>query len=142
MRIQKKIFLAMSVMLACGCSMQSPLQSTTARESIGENTTPLTVDGAMELRDWNRSTSLYSNGGTPAGPTGFLFEERWYEPNWTYSVVETPLFVAQTLALPVTLAIAPPWTTVIYHGDRIGPTYTAMPPVPPLPNQPMPTTQP
>ena len=116
--------------LVGGCSMSSPIQSTTYRQSIGENTTPMVIDGAMQLRDWNRSTAIYSSGGVPAGHIGFLFEEHWNEAEWTYAALETPLFIGQTLAFPVVFALGPPWQTVIYHGDSVGPSYTAMPPLP------------
>jgi hypothetical protein len=46
-------------------------------------------------------------------------------------VLEAPLFVFQTVALPVTLAITPPWTELHYTGATVEPTYTAMPPLPP-----------
>ena len=94
------------------------------------NDSPLVVDGAMQLRDWQRSSAVYANGDTPAGPTGFLYEPAWYQSEWRYPIIETPLSVAQMVALPVTLAITPPWTTVTYTGATINTTYTAMPAMP------------
>lgn len=95
------------------------------------STEPLTIDGAMQQRDWERSTAVYANGDTIAGPTGFWYEPRPDQPEWRYAVLETPLFVFQTVALPVTLAITPPWTNMRYTGAEVGTTYTAMPPLPP-----------
>lgn len=96
-----------------------------------ENQTPLLVDDAMQLRDWDRSTAHYANGNTIAGPTGFLFEPRWNQPEWTYAALETPLFMVQTLASPLVLIVTPPWTPIMYTGVTVGPTYTAMPVLPP-----------
>jgi hypothetical protein len=95
------------------------------------SSTPMIVDGAMQIREWDRSTALYSNGDTVAGPTGFRYEARWYQPEWRYPIIETPLFVGQTLALPVTLALTPPWSEMRYTGVTVEPTHTAMPLLPP-----------
>src|SRR5262245_44970102 len=57
------------------------------------NDSPLVVDGAMQLRDWDRAPALYANGDTPAGPTEFPYEPKWHQADWVYPVVETPLFV-------------------------------------------------
>jgi hypothetical protein len=124
-------FILLGATLMCGCQgMRSPVEPQTYEPKIGENTTPLLIDQAMQSRDWNRSVALYSSGNTIAGPTGFLYQLNWNNPGWSYAVLETPLFIGQALALPVTLAIAPPWNKVRYTGDWIGPTYTAMPPLP------------
>lgn len=122
----------LGVALLGGCQFTSPVQPMNYEPRIGESTTPLVVDQAMQIRDWDRSASMYASGNTIAGPTGFFYEVNWNEPGWTYPLLETPLFIAQTFALPVTLAIAPPWNKVRYTGDWVGPTYTAMPPLPPV----------
>ncbi|HMB96478.1 MAG TPA: hypothetical protein VKK61_10605, partial [Tepidisphaeraceae bacterium] len=106
--MRKLNMILLVVAMLGGCQMSSPLEPIKYEPRIGENTTPLLVDQAMQVRDWKLSTSNYANGNVPAGPTGFLFEESWNEPEWTYAVVETPLFIGQVLALPVTLALDPP----------------------------------
>jgi hypothetical protein len=96
----------------------------------------------MQLRDWQRVSAEYANGDTPAGPTGFLYEPRWNQPEWTYAVIETPLFLGQTIALPVVFVMTPPWTPVTYKGATIEATYNAMPALPGSPSETMPTAAP
>jgi hypothetical protein len=99
------------------------------------NDTPLIVDGAMQLRDWGRSTAFYTNGDTVAGPTGFLYEPRWYQPEWRYAVLEAPLSLGQTIILPIVAIFEPPWEQKHYTGATIEPTSNAMPAVPPPSNK-------
>src|SRR6185437_7843613 len=74
---------------------------------------------------------FYRSGATQGYPT------RWYyAPNPDYSpaqsfLAESGMLVVQTLSLPVTLVIDPPFQKVVYTGDVLPPTYTAMPPLPP-----------
>ena len=45
------------------------------------NDTPLVVDEAMQIRDWDRSTNYYANGATVAGGTGYVWEVAdWVNP--------------------------------------------------------------
>src|SRR5262249_49027685 len=68
---------------------------------------------------------------TIAGPVGYFYHPRPYQqPEIMYAVEESPLFVAQTLALPVTLVLVPPWEPIRYTGDTVLPTYNAMPALP------------
>ena len=100
------------------------------------NDSPLVVDDAMQLRDWDRASATYANGNTPAGPTEFPYEPKWNQPNWVYPVVETPLFVGQSVLMPITMIFTPPWTPVMWKGATIDTTYTAMPALPPAPEVP------
>jgi len=95
------------------------------------NETPLVVDEAMQIRDWDRSSAHYEDPRFIAGPTGFWFISPGERPQWYYSATETPIFVAQTVMLPVTLLITPVWTPVRYAGETLEPTHHAMPPLPP-----------
>lgn len=124
----------LSVLMVMGCQMASPIQRVRNSEPEAQSTAPLVIDGAMQLRDWERSTAMYSNGDTVAGPTGFPYEARWYMPEPVYPLVETPLFVGQTVLMPVTLTITPPWTPIRYSGATVETTYTAMPQLPGTPN--------
>jgi hypothetical protein len=114
-----------------GVSMKCPVQRIRNAPPDTPGDAPLLVDQAMQIRDWDRSTALYANGDTIAGNTGFWYQPRWHQPEWVYPIIETPLFVGQTLALPVTLSIQPPWKQVNYTGVSMEPTYSAMPPLPP-----------
>src|SRR5689334_13883954 len=108
-----KAALGLTVLVA-GIGCQSALPGPSERLS----TKPLVVDEAMQRRDWEPTTAHYQSGATVAGPTGFWWEADQSRPEWQQGLVETPLFVAQVLMLPFTLAVQPPWTQVIYHGDR------------------------
>jgi len=95
------------------------------------NDTPMLVDQAMQIRDWDRSSAIYTNTTFVAGSTGFLFEPRYDNPGWSYALIEPPLFAAQVVALPVTIWFPPPWVPVNYASERLEPTYHGMPPLPP-----------
>jgi hypothetical protein len=95
------------------------------------HTGPLIVDEAMLIRDWDRSVSYYPNGAVVAGPTLFLWEPNYDRmPWWTAGVWEPALFAGQTVAAPVVGIFQPVWSEVTYHGVRMPPTYTAVPPFP------------
>jgi hypothetical protein len=97
----------------------------------GLNDPPPVADQAMELRDWDRLTAHYMNPRFVAGNPGFLFQPADDLAWWAYPLIETPMFLGQTLALPVTLILRPPTTPVQYAGEMLPPTYHAMPPLPP-----------
>jgi hypothetical protein len=138
------LLLAGSVALLAGCQgsekssseaskpwwTKCPLQHVQNEPPDILNDTPLVVDGAMQLRDWSRSTAFYSNGDTIAGPTDFPYEIRRNNPAWVYAVEEPVLFTGQALVFPVMLIIAPPCQERRYTGATIEPTYTAMPALP------------
>lgn len=93
--------------------------------------TPLLIDGAMQMREWDRSTSYYANGDTEANPTLFAFRSTPTPNPLVNAATETPLFVAQVVALPINALITPPWAPVTYTGVTTPPTFNAMPPLPP-----------
>jgi hypothetical protein len=93
--------------------------------------TPMETDEAMQIRDWERSVAYYQNPRFIAGPTGFWYETPYYPPQWWYAASDTALFALQTLGLPVTLIVQPPWTAVEYAGETVEPTFHGMPPMPP-----------
>jgi hypothetical protein len=95
------------------------------------NETPLDVDEAMEIRDWEPMSARYTNPRFIAGPTGFWYQPAYDMPAPVYAIQETPMFVLQALALPVTMWLPPLWTPVQYAGETLPPTWHAMPPLPP-----------
>ncbi|HVT87507.1 MAG TPA: hypothetical protein VHD56_01535 [Tepidisphaeraceae bacterium] len=126
----KAIALLSGVVLSVtGCSMQCPIQHVNNSVNEPQSQAPMLVDEAMQNRDWNRSEATYANGNIIAGPTGFLYQTRWDQPTWVYPLEESPLFVGQTIGLPITLTRTPPWTPILYKGGNGEPTYTAMPPL-------------
>jgi hypothetical protein len=89
------------------------------------------VDQAMQLRDWDRMTAIYSSGATVAGPTGFLYQPRPGQNLWRYQVVDIPIFLVNTALLPYAFAKTPPWKPVEWKAATVEPTYTGVPPLPP-----------
>lgn len=126
--IHKRALKAAAIVLAAGLTSGCQTKSTGYRESV--NQSPLLVDGAMEQRNWTPATSYYAGGAVPAGGTGFLYEPASKLPEVGQALVDPPLFMAQAVALPVTMFISRPWSLRAYHGAIIEPTYTAQPPLP------------
>lgn len=124
----KRFVGAMFLTAIGGCSSYQRIQNSPP-EAV--SSTPLTVDAAMQLRNWDRSTARYANGDTIAGPTGFNYEPKWYqEPESKYYYLDLPLALGQTLMLPVNLIVTPPWEPVRYTGSTVDPSYTLMPALP------------
>jgi hypothetical protein len=121
------VCLCAGVVAGCTCPIQR--RANAAPEPVDE--TPLIVDGAMQLREWDRSVAYYSNGDTYAYPTLFWYEPAWNQPEFNYYFIETPLFIGQTLAMPLVMWMPPPWTSVKYTGVTVNTTHTAMPVLPP-----------
>lgn len=98
------------------------------------NPTPIALDDAMLIRDWPPLTSSYANGAVQAWPLGFVWQPPYNEPEWIAPVWEPAQFVTQSALFPVTyVAQGGPSKQVVYHGVQVPPTYTASPPLPPLP---------
>jgi hypothetical protein len=94
------------------------------------NDAPVPIDEAMQIRDWEPSSARYTNPRFIAGPTGYWFQPSYGMPEPVYAVQEAPMFVLQTLGLPVTVWFPPLWTPVEYAGETLEPTWHAMPPLP------------
>ncbi|MGH7176457.1 MAG: hypothetical protein ACREJC_03665 [Tepidisphaeraceae bacterium] len=114
------------------------------------NPTPLVVDQAMELRNWEQSQAMYENMTVIAGPTGFLYEGPPDGHNYSYAVLDVGIFLGNICLMPYAYCLTPPWGAVEYRGITMPPTYTAQPVLPPgievpeapVPMEPFPTTQP
>jgi hypothetical protein len=90
------------------------------------NDTPLVVDEAMQIRDWDRSTSVYANGATVAGATRLTFEPSDDGPiNYA---ADPAIGLTNFVIIPFTYFWIPPFTKIEYHGAIIPPTYMAVPP--------------
>lgn len=119
---------ALGGLLLGGCVQ--PMTDTPTAPLVEE---PMVIDQAMQVRDWDRSTAVYTNLAFVAGSPGFWYQPKWDQPDWTYAVVEAPLFLGQALILPITVWFPPQWQPVNYAGLKMEPTYHAMPPLPPSP---------
>jgi hypothetical protein len=90
---------------------------------------PMTVDGAMQLRDFERSVAYYPNGDTVSGIDRFPIRSTagLDENQYAASAFDLAASLGQTVALPFTYLVVPPFTRGVYYGDNVGPSYTAMP---------------
>jgi hypothetical protein len=116
--------LVLAGLFAGGCAQQAPQAYTPP---------PLVVDAAMQRREFDRSVSWYPNGDTVSGVNRFPFRSRVPEGSNDYvgAAYDIGASLAQTVALPFTYLFIPPFAPAVYHGEVIGPTYTAMPPMRP-----------
>lgn len=128
---KRALAVAMGLLVSSGCAMDSIIERSANTPPERETQATVMVDQAMQLRNWDRSTAYYGNGNVVAGPTGFWYQPARDQSEWRYAIEETPLFVVQTIALPVTLVVTPPWTPVMYSGVTVPPTYHGLPPLPP-----------
>jgi hypothetical protein len=102
------------------------------------NNTPLVVDEAMQMRDWDRSTNYYANGATVAGGTAYVWEVAdWANPDHR-RFIDGPVAVLNFASMPVGLFVNSPFEKQVIRGETVLPTYTAQPP---LPGEPMPVTE-
>jgi len=116
--------LAFGGMLAGGCQVVSP---TPPVEKM--NTTPLVIDEAMQIRDWEPVTAYYDSGAVVAGPHNFPLEPSPDLPYGFDFLTDNVLFGGQAVVLPITVIIDPPWNDVTYRGVRQDPSYTSAPPL-------------
>lgn len=124
---------AVGAVLAGGCN-SCPVQKKQNQPPVALNDTPVIIDEAMQIRQWDVSTAKYQNGDTFAGPTMFAYEPKWNQPEWHYQFIDTPLFLTQLAGMPIMLFVTPPGKDLRYTGETIEPTYTAMPVLPPSMN--------
>src|SRR5687767_6171346 len=73
------------------------------------NDAPLVVDEAMQIRDWDRSTNYYANGGTVAGGTGYLWQTHEAVNPGHRRFVEAPVAALNIASMPVGLFVNSPW---------------------------------
>ncbi len=101
--------------------------STTSTGMI--NSEPLTIDPAMQLRDWQPSVAYYANGDTMSGSTGFAYEPDPKLDSWQYYFADPGTYFVNLVTSPYTLYEQR--DGVGSTGVSLPPTYTAVPPLPP-----------
>ncbi len=113
---------AWAVLLSAGCR-----RVRTSPEPDALNDTPLIVDEAMQIRDWDRSTAYYPSGAVVAGSPRRTFEPR---DDTRLSYAADPLIgLANFVIIPFTYFSTPPFTKVPSRGAIVPPTHTAVPEV-------------
>ncbi|HRK31224.1 MAG TPA: hypothetical protein PLD59_09110 [Tepidisphaeraceae bacterium] len=146
--IRNRIAITSAVaLLAAGMGCQRNNQPVAAEF----NTAPIAEDDAMKHRRWTQTSAMVPNGQTVAGPTLFNREPRRGMSEYRYTYTDGGVFLGNVFMLPYRFYKIPPWREVVYPGEVITPTHTAMPPLPPsldelpLPapvTEPLPATQP
>ena len=89
---------------------------------------PLTVDAAMQQRQWEPIKAYYENGDTRSWTTGFAYEPSAVPP-YAYSVTDTGTFILNIVTLPYTAVTE--FGGIQSGGVKLPPSYTANPPLPP-----------
>lgn len=104
-----------------GCARQQQQQAYTPP--------PMVIDPAMQLRDFERSVAYYPNGDTVSGIDRFPIRSTSGigDNEYASSAFDLAASIGQTITLPFTYLVVPPFTRGVYHGDDVGPSYTAMP---------------
>ncbi len=113
---------ALPALLALGCQ-----RVRTTPEPDALNDTPLIVDEAMQIRDWDRSTAFYPSGAVVAGSPRRTFEPR-DDTRLNYAA-DPAIGLANFVILPFTYFSTPPFTKVPSRGAVVPPTHTAVPEV-------------
>jgi hypothetical protein len=100
-----------------------------ATKSQQPTPSPLVVDEAMQHREWDRSVAPFPNGSTVSGHNRFPLrtESQPDDNEYALAAYDVGASLAQTVALPFTYLFIPPFAKAVYHGEVIGPSYTAMP---------------
>src|SRR4051812_29191033 len=80
-----------------GCQRMTPPQPDRLKQ------TPLVVDGAMEHREWDRSTAYYANGDTIAGGIGYLYRTSDKLPQLWWRIADPFVATGNIVALPGTI---------------------------------------
>jgi hypothetical protein len=106
-----------------GCQTQS--YSTRAPVS----SEPLTIDPAMQQRQWEPMTAYYENGQTRSWTTGLAYSPYQSSSPYSYAFTDTGTFLLNLVTMPYT--IYKERNGVVSGGIQLPPSYTANPPLPP-----------
>src|SRR5205085_11983490 len=111
-------------LLTTGCGMARP--RTVSQTS--PTSEPMVTDEAMLHRDWSPSVAHYATGTVQAYPRRWPYEGAETDIPPLNAFVDPVIFLAQTVMLPVRLAIDPPAHRFVnYGGPTVDPSYNAMP---------------
>ncbi|HTW94769.1 MAG TPA: hypothetical protein VMD30_08255 [Tepidisphaeraceae bacterium] len=98
------------------------------------DTTPIQVDEAMELRsDWPVTPAVYDSLSMTTGSTDTPLQPADNLNPQERAFMETPLFIANIFITPLTFFYYPPGVQMRTPGLIMPPSYTANPPLTPLP---------
>jgi hypothetical protein len=120
--------LAGLMFLAAGCQV---VQITQPQPPDRVDATPIVEDPAMLARAWPPTPAIYPNLSSTTGPCEMLLVPRDDLKPATHAALETPVFVADLLLMPVVVIegiLPPPWAQVEGTSFYLPPTYTSNPP--------------
>ncbi len=123
MNTSRTILCLAGLALLSGCVNSS----TTSTGQI--NMEPLTIDPAMQQRQWEPQTATYANGDTVTWSTGFAYDADPEQEDWKYYFADTGTYFVNLVTSPYTAYKQR--DGVASTGVQIPPTYTAVPPLPP-----------
>lgn len=104
------------------------------------DSTPLVIDEAMQKRDWPQSDVTWANGDTVAGATRFGYVPQTEGEGVSRAILgdeagnallDTGAFIVQSIVVPFTYFVDPPFVKKTYQGVIYEPTSFAMPVLPP-----------
>lgn len=97
---------------------------------------PIASDDAMGARQWKPTPAVYPSFSSETGPSEVVLvpDDRLAPP--AHAAVETPLFVADLVLMPVAMIFDPPWEQVEGSSFYLLPTYSGNPPSTPPPGRP------
>ena len=104
------------------------------------STAILPIDEAIQRRDWPRTAAEFESGNVIAGATRFPYAPQTtgdgasravLGPERSNALLDNVFFVGQSIALPFTYFVDPPFVAKEYHGVVYDPTHYAMPVLPP-----------
>ena len=103
---------------SAGCQWHPPTQKEPTN-------LPIATDPAMEVRDWPVSHSYWANGTVVAGPTRFPYTYRTQSGTGEYGpyFLDSLMFVYQTIRLPFTYLVRPPFQPNNYDAVTYDPTF-------------------
>jgi hypothetical protein len=123
--LNRRVWSLAGLLVAAGCQVAQP------QSPDRVNPTPIAEDQAMSARSWPRSEAVYPNFSSTTGPSEVILVPREKVNPIAHAVVETPLFVADLLLMPIAMVQNPPWTQVEGTSLYLPPTYTGGPPLDP-----------
>ncbi len=118
-------------LIAAGATLLGVLGCYHAQPAVTVPQPPLIVDQAMQQRQWARSNAIYQTGAVKGYSTRTTFTTGPHDSRLLTTGLENGALIGNTVVMPFTLITTPPFTPVVYTGEEVPPSYTAMPPLPP-----------
>jgi len=92
----------------------------------------MTIDRAMQARDWAPTHAYFVNTTVQTGSNGVSYEPKRGQPAYVYYVIDTTTFLTNVLLLPISAWEVPPDKDVPNRGATFAPSYTDARPATPF----------